>query len=199
MELRAFIAIELPAGLIAELDSLEARLKGGGTYPVKWVKPSSIHLTLKFLGSVDSGLVPGIVAAMEVAADGIHPFDLAVGGLGVFPDSRRVQVAWVGLIGQVDRLTVLQGRLETELARLGFAAERRPFKPHLTIARLRERASPQERQGFGRLIAEADFAPDFSFSANAISLMRSQLTREGAIYSRLGSVVLSEPLSTPMG
>ncbi|MFC2019544.1 RNA 2',3'-cyclic phosphodiesterase [Chloroflexota bacterium] len=190
MELRSFIAIELPAGLIAELDSLEARLGGGGHYPVKWVEPRSIHLTLKFLGNIDSGRVGGIMEAMAVAAGGIRPFDLSVKGLGVFPDSRRVQVAWVGLMGEVDRLLALQERLETELSRLDFPAERRSFKPHLTIARLRERASPQERQGFGRLIAGTDFTPDSGFRVGAISLMRSQLSREGAVYSRLGSIGL---------
>ena len=127
---------------------------------------------------------------MEEAAQGISPFPLEVEGLGVFPNLRRVQVVWVGVSGEVDKLAQLQQRLESNLAGLGFAPESRPFTPHLTLARLRDRASLDERQRFGQLIAGTKFETAYSFQVDAISLMRSQLTREGAIYSRISSVEL---------
>ena len=193
-QVRSFIAIELPDELKLALTRLQTQLKSGREYPVKWVDPYSVHLTLKFLGNIDIDRIGEITGAIETSAQGIPPFHLEVGGLGVFPGLRRVQVAWVGLSGDVDRLSQLQQRIESNLARLGFVAESRPFKPHLTLARVRERASPEERNGFGRLITDTSIEDKYSFNVDAVSLMKSQLTREGAVYSRIGSVKLVKRL-----
>ena len=96
----------------------------------------------------------------------------------------------MGMSGQVDRLCQLQQRIESELAPLGFATESRRFTPHLTLARLRDRASPDERQRFGQLIANTRFETAFTFEVAAVSLMRSQLHRAGGIYSQIGSAWL---------
>jgi len=195
-QIRSFIAIELPDELKLGLSQLEARLKVGKQPGVKWVDPYSIHLTLKFLGSITTDRISEITKAIEEAAQGISPFHLEVKNLGVFPNLRRVQVAWVGISGDVDKLNHLQKRIDFNLARLGFAPESRPFTPHLTLARLRNQASSPERQSFGQLIADTKSEITYSFEVKAISLMRSQLTREGAIYSRINSVKLNKPLST---
>jgi 2'-5' RNA ligase len=189
-QVRCFIAIELPDEIKAGLFQLQAQLKSGNQPWVKWVDPYSTHLTLKFLGSVAVDRIGEITGAMEGAVQGASPFPLEVKGLGVFPNLRRVQVAWVGVSGEVDKLARLQQRIESNLARLGFAPELRPFTPHLTLARLREQASPDERQRFGQLIADTKFEAAYSFQVDAINLMRSQLTREGAIYSQISSVQL---------
>jgi 2'-5' RNA ligase len=109
---------------------------------------------------------------------------------------RRVQVAWVGVSGEVNKLVRLQQRIEANLARLGFARESRPFVPHLTLARVRNQASSEERQKFGEVIANASLETNYIIKVNMISLMKSQLTRDGAIYSRINSVGLKKPLST---
>jgi 2'-5' RNA ligase len=189
-QVRCFIAIELPEEIKAGLFQLQAQLKSGNQPWVKWVDPYSTHLTLKFLGSVAVDRIGEITGAIEGAVQGASPFPLEVKGLGVFPNLRRVQVAWVGISGEADKLVQLQQRIESNLARLGFAPELRPFTPHLTLARLRDRASPDERQRFGQLIADTKFEAAYSFQVDAISLMRSQLTREGAIYSQISSVEL---------
>ncbi len=195
-QIRSFIAIELPDELKVGLTQLEARLKSNRQPWVKWVDPNSIHLTLKFLGDVVRDSVDEISRMIEEAAQGIPPFQLEVNGLGVFPNLKRVQVAWVGLSGEVDKLGQLQQRIESNLARLGFAPESRAFTAHLTLARLGNRASLDERQKFGQLIADTKFETNYVIRVDAISLMRSQLTREGAIYSRISSVKLEKPLST---
>jgi len=195
-QVRSFVAIELPEELKAGLTQLQAQLKSGEQPWVKWVDPYSIHLTLKFLGNITVDRIGEITRAMEEAAQGIPPFQLTVKGLGVFPNLRRVQVAWVGISGELDKLSQLQQRIESNLARLGFAPESRPFTPHLTLARLRDRASLDERQRFGQLIADARFEVAYTIEVDAINLMRSQLTREGAIYSQISSVGLKKPLST---
>jgi 2'-5' RNA ligase len=195
-QIRSCIAIELPDEIKTGLSQLQAQLKAGGSPRMKWVDPAGIHLTLKFLGDIPIDSTGDITKAIEIATQGISPFPLELKGLGVFPNLRRVQVVWVGISGEIDKLSRLQQRLESELARLGFAPESRQFKPHLTVARLRDRASPDERQKVGQLISAGGFEESHPFEVAAISLMKSQLTREGAIYHRISSVELKEPLST---
>ena len=189
-QIRSFIAIELPGELKSGLSQLQAQLKAAGHAPVKWVDPYSIHLTLKFLGNIDADRVDEITRVMEAAAREISPFHLEVRGLGAFPNLRRVQVVWVGVGGEVEQLGQLQRRLESGLAPLGFAPESREFRPHLTIARLRERASLDEQQSFGQLIGSTGFETVYRFGVDSVNLMRSQLTREGAIYTRISSARL---------
>jgi len=189
-QVRSFIAIELPDEVIAGLVQLQAQLKLGKPPSVKWVDPYSIHLTLKFLDNITVDRISEITQAMEKATSELSPFHLKVTGLGVFPNLKRVQVAWVGISGEVDKLSQLQKRLESNLKPLGFTPESRPFTAHLTLARLRDQASLDERHRFGQLIANTTFESSYNIEVDAISLIRSQLTREGAIYSRISSVKL---------
>ena len=189
-QIRSFIAVELPGELKLELTRLQDRLKSGSQAPVKWVDANSIHLTLKFLGNIDRPMADKITSALGEAVRGINPFRLALGRTGVFPNERRVQVIWVGLIGDVERLSHLQRRVESNLVHLGFAKETRPFTPHLTLARLRDRATPDERQRLGQIIVRTDTPSGHGFEVDSIHLMRSQLTSEGAVYSRISSIAL---------
>jgi len=191
-QVRSFIAIELPDELKLGLAQLQAQLKIDKQPSVKWVNPYSIHLTLKFLGNIAVDKISEITRAIETAVQGMSPFHLEVKGLGVFPNLRRVQVAWVGINGEVAQLSQLQQRIDSNLAPLGFAPESRPFTPHLTLARLRQQASLAEQQSFGQLITGTKFTAVYGFSIDSINLMRSELTREGAIYSRISLVRLKE-------
>lgn len=189
-QIRSFIAIELPDELKAELARLQDKLKSGRISGAKWVDPYSIHLTLKFLGNIVEETVGKVTEAMEAAAEGASPFSLEVKELGVFPNLNRVQVVWVGVVGEVDKLAKLQQSIDSNLTSLGFAPESRPFTPHLTLARMRNEASLTERQKWGQLVAKTSFETSYTFEVNSVNLMRSQLTPQGAIYSRIGSVAL---------
>jgi 2'-5' RNA ligase len=191
-QVRSFIAIELPDDLKRELGELEALLKSTEPPGIKWIDPSGIHLTLKFLGNIAVDRIEEITGAIAQAAEGIAPFHLTVKDLGVFPNLRRPQVAWVGMSGETDKLCQFQKEIESHLARLDFAAESRSFTPHLTLARLRNQVSPQERQKFGQLIASTSFEAASTIEVDTVRLMRSQLTGAGAIYSRLGTVALKK-------
>ena len=193
-QVRAFVAIELPDKLKLELARLQATLKQPNQKWVKWVDPSGIHLTLKFLGNIGVDKISSITAAMKVAVQGIPPFRLEVSRLGAFPDLRQVQVVWVGIGGEIDRLRQLQQRVESQLVPLGFIAEKRAFTAHLTVARLRNQAPSDERQRLGQLIAATGFESTHIVEVEAVNLMRSQLTREGAIYSKIAAVGLNKPL-----
>ena len=193
-QIRSFIAIELPEGLKSKLSQIQTQLKATGHAPVKWVDPYSIHLTLKFLGNINANKVSEITGIIESASQGVSPFQLEVKDLGAFPNLRRPQVIWVGTTGELSMLSQLQQRIESGLEPLGFARESRKFTPHLTLARLRERVSPDEQQNIGQLVASIEFGEAFIFTVEHVSLMKSQLTREGAIYHRIGSAKLKKPL-----
>jgi len=188
--IRSFIAIELPPEIRDGLDSLEERLKAGRHSCVKWVDPGSIHLTLKFLGNIDSTTVPEIVQAMNKVPKPPSPLSFQIEGLGVFPNWNRPQVIWVGIGGDTMKLASLQTDLENALLPLGFTPESRAFRPHLTLGRLRDRASLQDRQTFGTWARSVKLETALSFEVNALSLMKSQLTPAGAKYDRLASVEL---------
>jgi len=189
-QIRSFIAIELPPEVKAGLDSLEERLKAGQHPFVKWVDPEGIHLTLKFLGNIAPTTVPDIIEAITRIAQPIPPFHLQIGGLGAFPGWQRPQVVWVGVGGEVQKLATLQRGMEAALAPLGFPPEPRSFSPHLTLGRLRERASPGDRRRFAQWAQSVKFEASLPFEVDALRLMKSQLTPSGAIYSQLASVEL---------
>ena len=159
---------------------------------MKWVDPDSIHLTLKFLGNIDSDITGKITSALEEAVRGTSPFSVELSGLGVFPNIRRVQVVWVGLAGEVAKLGQLQQRIETGLIPLGFAAESRSFTPHLTLGRVRDYAAPDERQDLGQLVTGTGFEAKCKVNVDAVHLIKSQLTREGPIYSKISTVALKQ-------
>jgi 2'-5' RNA ligase len=186
--IRTFIAVDMPAESKRALRVLQDSLKKGSRAPVKWVDPGSIHLTLKFLGATGAGLVPRILEVIAGAVRGVKPFPVELKGLGAFPNLNRARVVWVGLAGDIEKLAVIQGRIEVGLVPLGFPAEGRAFSPHFTLGRVREQASPDERRRLGELIAATTFDAGGRFTVEAVHLIKSQLTREGPIYSRLGSV-----------
>jgi len=190
-QIRSFIAIGLSEEAKEGLASLKKELERDEHKFVKWVDPGGIHLTLKFLGNIPSNRVTEITGAMEEAAQGFSPFHLEISGLGAFPNLRQARVLWVGIGGEVDKLSQLQQNIDSVLATLGFAREERSFVPHLTLARLRQNASPSERRSFGEVVGSAVFEDKYNVEVEAISLVRSQLTPAGAIYTCLSAVGLS--------
>jgi 2'-5' RNA ligase len=188
-KIRAFIAVELPSFLKEELGRIESILKAGNTTPVKWVDFESIHLTLKFLGDIESSRVGEIIEGIKNACVGISPFELKIKGLGVFPNPARTRIAWVGLVDATDELSLLQRNIESEMEKLEYERETRKFSPHLTLARVRDQATPDERERFGNLVTATAFSSE-RITVNSVSLMKSHLTKQGALYTRLGSIRL---------
>lgn len=188
--IRAFIAVELPDEVRKGLAGLRDELKKDEHRFVKWVAPEGIHLTLKFLGNVPSEQIPEISGALKKATGGVPPFRLNIAGLGTFPGPRQVRVFWVGIGGELDTLSRLQENIDSELAPLGFSREERRFVPHLTLARIRQDASPSQRRSFGELVDTAVFSDEYQIEVTAVSLMRSQLAPTGAVYARLSAAAL---------
>jgi 2'-5' RNA ligase len=189
-KIRAFIAIELSPEIKRTLARLQVTLKSGGRAPVRWTDPDSTHLTLQFLGDINAADVGKITSVMATAAMGVTPFQLSVSGLGVFPNPGRVRVVWVGLAGDLEKLVRLQKNVENALSPLGFTPEARAFTPHLTLGRVRDNARPDERQELGKLVTGLREKPDGRLDVSAVYLIKSQLTPQGPIYTRLASVEL---------
>ena len=189
-QIRCFIAIELPEEAKRGLARLKKELERDEHKFVKWVDPGGIHLTLKFLGNIPAKRVTEITEAMGKAAQGISQFHLEISGLGAFPSLRQARVFWIGIGGEVDKLSRLQQNIDSALTAIGFAKEERPFVPHLTLARIRQGASPPERRRFGELVGSTIFEDKYRTEVRAINLMRSQLAPAGAIYTRLMTVAL---------
>ena len=190
--LRLFIALELPSNVLTRLEQLQQTLRTRlPDKTARWVRPSGIHLTLKFIGNVPSQQVDAIVTAMIAAAEGIPPFELSVQSLGAFPNPQAARVLWISLEGALHDLGNLQKAVEQHIVPLGYPTEKRPFHPHLTLARVRRNSSRKERQHLGALLMSAESSLLATWQVTAVSLMRSQLRAGGAIYTQLAEATLT--------
>ena len=185
-KLRAFIAISLPEPVLQGIVTAQETLKRSGL-KIRWVRKEGIHLTLKFLGDIDRDSVEKISEAMERATGSFSPFTLWADGIGVFPNLRRPRVAWVGLSGDIEILRALQRDLESQLSGLGFPKEKRPFKGHLTLGRVKGRLDGIKLQE--ALEDLGDFRTE-SFTAQSLVLFQSELRPDGAVYSRVAEAPL---------
>lgn len=185
-QIRAFIAIELPEKLRQQLSHIQSQLKKNTGIDARWVNPYGIHLTLIFLGNVTPPRIEAINNSMSQATQGTVPFQLEMKGIGVFPNLNKIQVIWVGIGGETEILLNLQRRLQQSMTGLGFTPENRAFTPHLTLARARDRIPQDQVDKLARLIS-AGIGEPFAFQVKTVDLMRSQLTPQGAIYTRLFS------------
>jgi 2'-5' RNA ligase len=187
---RAFIAIELPDTVRAALSRLQNDLKGSTSAPVKWVEPGAIHLTLKFLGNISASAISDIAKSLSEGVKPVAPFRLGLGQTGAFPNPHAPRVVWVGLEGDTTALSTLQQSVELAVIPLGFEREQRRFSAHLTLGRVRDQATPADRRTLGEAVASLVIKPSVPFDVSSVSLMRSTLTREGAIYNRLHEAAL---------
>ena len=190
--IRSFIAVELPGELVRQLRDFQAGLKSPGVRMAKWVDPGSMHLTLKFLGNVE---VKGLSAVKDETAAAVgssRRFHLFTGRTGFFPDPRRPRVYWLGLEGDVDALVTLHKTIDAAMSKLGYARENRPFTAHLTLARLREESSTGDRLDFARMAQAKAFDPPCKIEVGSVALMRSRLTPQGAVYTRLAEFGLPD-------
>ena len=192
MSTRTFIAIELASPLIQALSRRIQYLRNicpSG----RWVDPASLHLTLTFLGDLDDTELASATEAALTAAAGSRPFQLALGELGFFGPPTRPSVVWAGVTGDLARLHRLQADLTEEQSRRHLPdQDRRAFSPHLTLARLG--GPPADPDEVPRLLAAlaSSHTPSThpAMLVEQISVMKSQLARPHALYTRLAACPL---------
>jgi 2'-5' RNA ligase len=181
--MRSFIAVDLtPLPALGPVLRELSRVKG-----LKAVDGSLLHVTLKFLGDTREDLVASIGEVMRSAVSGISPFEVEVVGSGVFPPKGGARVVWAGLEG-AEPMGVLARRLEEGLEPLGFPPEGRSFRPHLTLARVKDPAAG----GAARQVAESFSSSRFGTrKVEEIVLKKSVLRPQGPEYSDLLRVPLA--------
>ena len=179
---RAFIAVDL-----APLPALDAFLRELASMKgLKPVDPTNLHVTLKFLGDTDDSLIPRIESAMRSSCEGIPPFEVEVMGSGVFPPKGSARVVWVGLKG-AEPLATIASRLERSLEPLGFAPEGRAFRPHLTLARVKDPSASSRARDLAASYEPARFGAK---GVSEVQLKKSVLRPQGPEYSTVVSVPL---------
>lgn len=142
--MRLFVGVELGEALGRDLGTLieTLRVRATAAAPharVTWVSPDRVHITIRFIGHVDSSEAPAIQRALELPLD-VAPFDLQVAGTGSFPPKGSPRAVWVGISRGVAELQQIERETSDRLEKLGIAREGRDYRPHITLARVREAA-----------------------------------------------------------
>jgi 2'-5' RNA ligase len=178
--IRTFIAVPLNPDIRAEAGKLARKLQSLSR-GIKWVKPQSMHLTLKFLGNITKEEVQKVFTAMDrLFASPPKPLTLHTADLGAFPNLKRPRVLWIGLQGEgLPSLLDLQREVEENLASEGFPKEQRKFSPHLTLARVKYGDNLDRVM---KEFSEYQF-PQILLKVERLDIMRSDLKPTGAEYS----------------
>ncbi|MBM3327524.1 MAG: RNA 2',3'-cyclic phosphodiesterase [Calditrichaeota bacterium] len=183
--IRTFIAIETPQGVKDAIRSAQRDLQRIRGANVSWTRSEGIHLTLKFLGDVDSERMPAVVANIREVCAGRAPFSLHTTATGGFPRLARPKVLWLG-VSAPQELMALQAAVDMALIDLGYEPEDKAFHPHLTVGRVkfidRDCSLPQK---FGAL----EF-PNVEWVVNEVRVMSSVLKPSGAEYAVIEAVKL---------
>jgi len=194
--LRLFVAIELPGDVREALTRLQHELQRRGLERLRWVRPEGIHLTLKFLGPTPAEKVPAIKQALVTAVEGTSTHELTVAAPSWFYRGRTPSVLKLDLGGNIDELRSVQRRIEEELEKVGVGPEARAFTPHLTLARVPDRAALGSGTSFLRGFQDRGVRQSFGLirgiiPVREVSLMRSTLRPTGAVYERIAAFPLA--------
>jgi 2'-5' RNA ligase len=193
-QIRVFVAVELPEALRAYLGTLQFQV-GTSAEAARWVGPHLLHITVRFLGEMSEERVKSVETATVAAAIVLRPFVLVLARMGAFPHARSPRVLWVGLESDAGfaSLQHLHAEVENRLDQQGFGREQKPFSPHITLARLPDRSSAEERRALGdawvSLTRRTADSPR-SFPVNAVTVMSSDLRSGGPHYTALARVPL---------
>lgn len=179
---RVFIAIDVPDKLKAKVDSyIKFLISRSSDLRISWEKAEKLHLTLKFLGNTDEKLLSVLEQKIGEVAESIESFNLKVSGNGIFPNVRNPRVLWLGIEEESGKLFELQNLVEKSCLELGFEADKREFKPHLTIARIRD---SQKALELAKLHLRSSFEEE-SFVVSEVTIYESLLLPNGSVYKVL--------------
>jgi 2'-5' RNA ligase len=187
--MRLFFAIELGDSLLDLLDRETESLRAEAP-ELSWTTREKRHLTLKFLGEVSDGDAPRLVDAAERVAAKVRPMEMSLREIGAFPNFRRARVVWTG-VEQEPRLELLHHDLESECERVGFEVEGRPFRPHITLARVRVPLAVERARRLA--VAARRVRLHATEQLNRITLYESILAPTGAHYRRVHVATLGGP------
>ena len=180
--IRAFLAIEPPENVLQEISRLQEKLKREISGRLSWTRPQGQHLTLKFFGDISRDDIYNISATVQKRIVTEQKLYLKIEKLGGFPDASRPRVLWCGVEGDVERLINLQKKLDGDFAAIGFPADDRSFKAHLTLARIKD---PRSASGISEALTKHNAFTAGEFSVGELILFQSKLMPQGAVYTKL--------------
>lgn len=184
---RTFVAVELSEGLKGEIGRVQQRLKKE-LGQLKWVPESNYHLTLKFLGDVESRRISELAEGLARAVKGTNDFTLGFAGVGGFPKTAQPRVVWIGVTDGREELVRLHKVVDQELQSQGFAPDKMGYSPHLTLARARE---DSDLRAIGERLSKIQVDPLGADLVRSIKLMKSDLRPGGPIYTCLEEIVFA--------
>lgn len=189
--MRLFFAVHLSDAAAGAVIDLQHRLRTKAFDPgIRWVKRAQLHYTLKFLGEVSAERAADAAAAARRSVESVGTFDLQLSGVGAFPNQKAPRVLWVGADTGADALGHLASRLEHELSALGFPAEPRAFKPHLTLARIKGQSAERAAARLFDALAVGEITRT---SVDSMALMESHLAPQGATHTLVERFGLESP------
>ena len=182
-DIRAFLAIPTDGLWVESARGLVARLQESSPR-ASWTKPSAWHLTLKFFEKISPETARAFAAELSPIAAGVVPGDITTDGAAVFPERGPARVLAVGFAASpaAEEISRLAREAETLARKLGLEAERRPFHPHVTLARLRAPWPPRKIESFRQ---EVQAWPFPAWHVRSCVLYESRLEREGAVHTPL--------------
>ncbi|RLS30650.1 MAG: RNA 2',3'-cyclic phosphodiesterase [Planctomycetota bacterium] len=178
--LRLFIAVDVPGETVVLARRLIERLRKTGI-EARWADPARLHLTLWFLGNVAAEEMPAICRAMDRAGAATLPIDLEIVGAGAFPDAANPRTLWLGVRGGAEGLVALHEALAGELNPLGYPAEDRRYRPHITLGRVRH-GDPEATQRLAAELAALAELPVGAAGVDSFTLYASLPGRDGPQY-----------------
>ena len=184
MGIRSFLAFELPPEIREQIETVSKELQKT-RMPVRWVKVDNIHLTIIFLGSVSEDIIDDIKEKVQVVVKGFSPIKVGLNDVGVFPNWRRPRVIWVGLDGEIEKLSILRNELQEKLKVLGVREEKRPFRAHLTMGRFKGLVDRDEELKW-ILDRYHDITSDLHY-LNELILFKSDLKPDGPVYTKMAA------------
>lgn len=184
---RIFIGVELPGQLRSELFKVSKELKAS-IEDSRWVALDNIHLTLKFLGSITEEQLDDIETALLAKAAAFKRFSFACGALGAFPNQKRARVLWAGIEGGARAFVELSELVDAALEPVGFARDEKPFKPHITLARLNP---PKSIEHALKMVSEASYQGR-SIPLEGITIFQSHLKATGVEYTSRAFIPLQK-------
>ena len=184
--IRSFLAIELPKPILRKIEEVQGDLRSTHA-DVRWVNPEKIHLTLKFFGNIEESRIDPIFTSIEGPIQNTPSFSLKVRGVGAFPHLKNPRVIWMGLMDGNEVLISFQKQIEIRLEKIGFQPEDRPFRPHLTLGRMRSSRGREELVGRMERHKEAEFG---DLKVERVILFKSDLKPSGPIYTPLREMKL---------
>lgn len=188
-QVRLFVACEVPDDVKQSIGGVIETLKSRSGSAVRWIRPGGVHVTLKFLGEVPVKKLPRIKLAIQEAVVGHAPFELEFSNIGTFGGREGLRIMWVGIAGDVLRLEALVRAVNAALAVVGFEPERRPFRPHLTLGRVRDEIPTRQRAQIEVDVGKLD-VPLTSWRTSQVSLMRSRITATTVTYEVIATFPL---------